>query len=115
MYEYCNPKLYKGCCKKITVKLETFFNLFCEHIVQLCHIGYHWLFFFKNSFLLGAPIFLIRPDDVIVEINGTASLICEAFGSPRIEYEWFRNGKPLNPLLLPQDDQGRIVVDFNRL
>lgn len=64
--------------------------------------------------LLVAPILVTPPADVVVEAGGLASFTCDVFGVPRLDYEWFHNGKPLSPLLMPEEDQGRIAIEGNK-
>jgi hypothetical protein len=60
------------------------------------------------------PKITTPPSDIVVEIGGTATFLCDIFGNPRLDFEWFRNGKPLNPLLMPDEDQARITIDGNK-
>ncbi|OQR73215.1 roundabout1-like, partial [Tropilaelaps mercedesae] len=56
------------------------------------------------------PVFLVRPHDAKVNVNGVANFACMATGSPRPNIYWTREGHQAN-LMFPNNTYGRIRVD----
>lgn len=56
------------------------------------------------------PVFLVRPQDAKVSVNGIANFACMATGNPRPNIYWTREGHQAN-LMFPNNTYGRIRVD----
>jgi len=51
--------------------------------------------------------------DQLIAPNSTASLHCQIPDSGGIQVEWFRNGSPLSPLLLTEQERKRFLIAGN--
>uniref|UniRef100_A0A914NQL9 Ig-like domain-containing protein n=1 Tax=Meloidogyne incognita TaxID=6306 RepID=A0A914NQL9_MELIC len=66
--------------------------------------------------IIQAPPVLFHPlIDHLVAPNSTASLHCQIPNSGGIQVEWFRNGSPLSPLLLTEQERKRFLIAGNEL
>lgn len=61
------------------------------------------------------PVFTIPLEDMHMDYNGYLYWMCEAFGIPAVEYEWLKNGEPLNEQRLVSTDREFITVRKNVL
>ena len=63
------------------------------------------------------PVFTIQIGDQFVDENDEVIWTCEAFGIPKVEYFWLRNGEPLvtDPDRIAPEDRGRYEVRDNVL
>uniref|UniRef100_A0A0N5BZJ4 Contactin n=1 Tax=Strongyloides papillosus TaxID=174720 RepID=A0A0N5BZJ4_STREA len=73
-------------------------------------------------YLKRPPIFLEKLNDVYSHINSTIELRCRLlinnmhdYYSKDTQLEWFRNGIPINPILMNQEDRNRFIIDNDRL
>lgn len=59
------------------------------------------------------PVFTIPIGDQFVDEKDEIVWTCEAFGIPEVEYEWFRNGQLLKPLVeaAPEDRERYVIKD----
>ncbi|KFD59105.1 hypothetical protein M514_00268, partial [Trichuris suis] len=62
-----------------------------------------------------APELKVFAADQVAKAGDSLQLSCEAFGKPKVRYEWLKNGTSLNPLLLNPDDRARIKTDEHKL
>uniref|UniRef100_A0A915NV97 Uncharacterized protein n=1 Tax=Meloidogyne floridensis TaxID=298350 RepID=A0A915NV97_9BILA len=66
--------------------------------------------------IIQAPPVLFHPlIDQLVAPNSTSSLHCQIPDSGGIQVEWFRNGSPLSPLLLSEQERKRFLIAGNEL
>ncbi|CAG7734727.1 unnamed protein product [Allacma fusca] len=62
-----------------------------------------------------SPVFTIELGDRHVDKESDLTWICEAFGIPDVNYQWYRNGVPLIVRELPPVDIGRYIIQDNVL
>lgn len=60
------------------------------------------------------PKILRSSSNQIVMLGDNFSINIDVDGIPQSYCEWYRNGKPLNPILLDSDQIERINIDKNR-
>ncbi|PAV76911.1 hypothetical protein WR25_23667 [Diploscapter pachys] len=66
--------------------------------------------------LKGPPVIVLPLYDKLVQLNGSFHFVCHlATADAQSIVEWFKDSKPLVPLLLPSSQRKRITVKHNKL